>query len=360
MNTIKPLAAAFALLVVASLIQLGCVPAREHRALDQKYEQLKVHADSLRRQNDTLSIAAREAQSLQAIQRERLDSLLADSLRSSAEIHRLQEALVNSRRDYYEMLAMEESLLDGSTREAALMLEQLQKLQKELQKREDALHEASRTLNAKRKELGRIERQQQADRRALDSMRTNIDSLSRSLASSNANVTSLTQALARKDSLSLALRAKVADALFGFRDKGLSVEMRGGRVYVSMSEKLLFSSGSYELNPEGVKALRQIIVVLEQNPEINISVEGHTDDVPMRPGGTLRDNWDLSVLRATSIARILTTGTAISGARVSAMGRSHYHPLNPAKTKAARQINRRTEIILTPKLSELVEALGGE
>ncbi len=191
-------------------------------------------------------------------------------------------------------------------------------------------------------------------------MRANIDSLSLSLASSNADVVALTQALARKDSLSLALRAKVADALFGFRDRGLTVEMRGGRVYVSMSEKLLFSSGSYELSPEGVQALQQIVPVLEQNPEINVQVEGHTDDVPMRPGGPLNDNWDLSALRATSIARILTDGTAIDGVRVSATGRSQYHPLDSAKTEAARQVNRRTEIILTPKLDELVEALGGE
>ncbi|PID90890.1 MAG: hypothetical protein CSA97_00600, partial [Bacteroidetes bacterium] len=98
MNTVKPLPFAFLVLAAASLLELACVPAREHRKLDQKYEQLRGHADSLRRQNDTLSIRVRESESIQASQRERLDSLMADSLRSSAELHRLQEALVSSRR----------------------------------------------------------------------------------------------------------------------------------------------------------------------------------------------------------------------------------------------------------------------
>jgi chemotaxis protein MotB len=149
------------------------------------------------------------------------------------------------------------------------------------------------------------------------------------------------------------LRKKVADALLGFENQGLTVTQKNGKVYVSLDEKLLFKSGSTVVDPKGVSALKKLADVLEQNPEINVMIEGHTDDVPVMNGSAYKDNWDLSALRATSIVRILLEGSSINPQRLTTAGRSQYLPVDPAKTAEARQKNRRTEIILSPKLDEL-------
>ena len=115
--------------------------------------------------------------------------------------------------------------------------------------------------------------------------------------------------LHEKDRVLDDLRTKVADALMGFEGQGLTVTRKDGKVYVSLEEKLLFQSGSTVVDPNGVRALKQLAVVLGQNPDISIMIEGHTDDVPFRKGSSIKDNWDLSVMRATSIVRILLDGS---------------------------------------------------
>ena len=130
-------------------------------------------------------------------------------------------------------------------------------------------------------------------------------------------------------------------------------------MYVSLDEKLLFKTASWEIDANGRKALRKLAGVLERNPGIQISIEGHTDNVPYKPGsGQLKDNWDLSVKRATTVVRVLLEGSKIKPSRLSASGRSEYLPVDPANTADARQKNRRTEIILTPDLTELYEVIN--
>ena len=167
----------------------------------------------------------------------------------------------------------------------------------------------------------------------------------------------LQQILDRKDSAVNALKNKVSNALLGFEGQGLTVEMKNGKVYVSLDEKLLFRSGSYQVDPKGKQALNQLGTVLERNPDVNIMIEGHTDDVPYRGGGALKDNWDLSVMRATSVLKILLDNSRIEPSRLTAAGRGEYQPVDPANTAGARSRNRRTEIILTPKLDELLRIL---
>jgi chemotaxis protein MotB len=150
----------------------------------------------------------------------------------------------------------------------------------------------------------------------------------------------------------------VSDALLGFEGKGLTVTKKNGRVYVSMDEKLLFRSGSYDIDPRGAEAIRELGKVLATHPEINVMIEGHTDDVPFRGRGELRDNWDLSVKRATTVVRTLLQNSAIAPVRVIAAGHSEYAPLDNGSTAEARQRNRRTEIILTPRLNELLNILA--
>ena len=154
------------------------------------------------------------------------------------------------------------------------------------------------------------------------------------------------------------LRAKVADALLSFKDKGLTVLEKDGKVYVSMDESLLFASGKTNVEARGVEALKNVAKVLEQNVDINVLVEGHTDDVPMKGAGEIKDNWDLSVIRATSVTKIMLGAAKIDSQRITAAGRGEFFPLDPAKTPEARKEKRRTEIILTPKLDELLKVLG--
>jgi chemotaxis protein MotB len=151
------------------------------------------------------------------------------------------------------------------------------------------------------------------------------------------------------------LRKKMADALVGFNSNELQVFVKNGRVYVSLQESLLFPSGSAVVNPKGKEALGTLSQVLNLNPDINVVVEGHTDSVPIR--GKYEDNWALSVARATSIVRVLTDTYKVDPTRVTASGRSKYEPVDNNSTAEGRQRNRRTEIILAPKLDELLQLL---
>ena len=153
------------------------------------------------------------------------------------------------------------------------------------------------------------------------------------------------------------IRRKVTDALTGFDGKGLSISIKNGNVYVSMDDKLLFRSGSFEIDPNGARAVHDLATVLAQNPDINVMVEGHTDDVPYRPNGQLRDNLDLSAKRATTVVRLLLENKGIAPSRIIAAGRGESLPVASGKTSEARAKNRRTEIILTPKLDELMQLM---
>jgi chemotaxis protein MotB len=151
------------------------------------------------------------------------------------------------------------------------------------------------------------------------------------------------------------LRKKMADALVGFNSNELQVFTKNGRVYVSLQENLLFPSGSAVVNPKGKQALSTLAQVLNSNPDINVVVEGHTDSIPIR--GRYEDNWALSVARATAIVRILTDTYKVAPERVVASGKSQFEPVDSNSTADGRQRNRRTEIILAPKLDELMQLI---
>ncbi len=153
-----------------------------------------------------------------------------------------------------------------------------------------------------------------------------------------------------------ALRKKIADALVGFNSNEITVTMKNGKVYVSMQESLLFPSGSAEVNPKGKEALSKVAAVLNAGKDINIDIEGHTDSLPIH---TVKyaDNWSLSTARATSIAHVLIDEYHVTPARLIASGRSQYDPVATNSTPEGRAKNRRTEIILEPKLDELMELM---
>lgn len=162
--------------------------------------------------------------------------------------------------------------------------------------------------------------------------------------------------IARQDSITKRLNSILHDALLGFKSDELSVEVKNGKVYVSMSDKLLFKSGSAAIESKGLDAIRVLADVLNKNTDIDILVEGHTDNVPIKTA-LYRDNWDLSVARAISIVRILTGEYNIPPVRLTASGRGEYAPRASNSTAEGRTLNRRTEIILSPKLEEIMQLL---
>jgi len=163
--------------------------------------------------------------------------------------------------------------------------------------------------------------------------------------------------ISRQDSITKRLNEIVRNALLGFNSDELSVEIKNGKVYVSMSDKLLFKSGSAAVESKGKDALKVLADVLEKNPEIDILVEGHTDNIPIKTS-QFRDNWDLSVARSTSIVRILTNDYKLNPLRITASGKGEYSPRDTNTTSEGRANNRRTDIILSPKLDELMNLLN--
>lgn len=154
-----------------------------------------------------------------------------------------------------------------------------------------------------------------------------------------------------------ALRTKVSDALAGVRAEDLMITEREGKIYVSLSEKLLFTSGSAKVDPKGKDALGKLASVLRGNADISVQVEGHTDSIPVK-SSRYTDNWDLSTARAVSIVRLLTNTYDVPPARVEASGRGQHQPIADNASIEGRARNRRTEIILIPRLDELFDILG--
>lgn len=166
----------------------------------------------------------------------------------------------------------------------------------------------------------------------------------------------LEEIVRKQDELMNALSDRVKNALMGFDADELSVEMRDGKVYVSMSDKLLFKSGSDAVEPKGTEALKKIAEVMMKNQDINMAIEGHTDSIPIKTN-RFKDNWDLSVARATSVVRILTDN-GVDPKRLIASGKGEFSPKADNGTKEGRATNRRTELVLSPKLNELMQLLG--
>lgn len=234
---------------------------------------------------------------------------------------------------YTELQNAQEDLIRGNVKETQKLLTELQTAQQNLQDKEDLLRQLEQNLDTKK---------------------SSLDELTFELEKRNARLAELEKILDSQKQIVQDLKTKVSEALLGFENNGLTVTMKNGKVYVSLDEKLLFKSASWDIDANGRNALKKLAGVLERNPDIQITIEGHTDNVPYNPGsGQLKDNWDLSVKRATTVVRVLLDGSKINPQRLTASGRSEYLPVDNRNTADARQKNRRTEIVLTPDLTEL-------
>lgn len=310
-------------LLAAPLAFTGCVTAK-------RYDDLQA-----RQQTEAQARTAAEAQTRQAkadLQKanDQLAELRLDQKRLTADSTQTGSALRRTRVLYTQLTDSYDKLLKNSDRALADRNNDYGKLAKDLATREA--------------ELG-----------ALD---VSLQKSKAELATREARLTELTQALADKDKAVNDLKARVSKALLSFNSSDLQVKLKDGKVYVSLSEQLLFKSGSSKVDPKGQEALKKLATVLQEQRDVNVVVEGHTDNVPMRPTGGIQDNWDLSALRATDIARLLTA-SGVEPSRITASGRSQYVPVAANDTPQDKALNRRTEIILTPKLDELFQILDG-
>lgn len=322
--------------LLAVVFLASCVPQRKYQYLETAYKELEKNNKEC---GEQLKASKEEQEKLKTEKialSERLSKLVADSL----ETHTLFETnkkLYGELKDSYEKLIRNNQLAE-------------QRLAESLKELEAKLMVKERDLAAKEARLNDQENSNQK-------LKTELEGMKADLQKEQARVYELQNILNAKDSAVKSLKAKLSNALLGFKDKGLSVEIKNGKVYVSLEEQLLFASASIVVDKKGKEALLELAKSLQDIKDINIMVEGHTDDVPMQ-SGQIKDNWDLSVLRATSIVRILTVDGKVDPKILIASGRGEHFPIEAAKTKEARAKNRRTEIIITPKLDEVFQLLN--
>jgi len=299
----------------AFLFLFSCVSSKKFNQLNGNYQDCQKAVQSLKEQNQALEAKNTELQSKinkQIKDIEQLNVQLKELSQNLDDSKSANERLKQFNSDLEKQLS---SLKTGSSEEIARLMSKLQEAQADVQKREETLAQRTQRLQ----ELEEILRQ--------------------------------------KDEAVKQLKQKVMDALLGFNNKGLTIQEKNGKVYVSLDEQLLFKTGQWVVDPKGQQALANLADVLAQNPDINVMVEGHTDNVPMKGAGEVKDNWDLSVVRATAVTKILLKNKDIDPKRITSAGHGEFFPIDDANTPEARQKNRRTEIILTPKLDELFKIL---
>ncbi|MDE0978748.1 MAG: OmpA family protein [Flavobacteriales bacterium] len=302
----------------------GCISMKQFDALQSDF-------DSLERKNQMLTLASqdgeidrRELSGRVNVLNKAQQQLAMDTALLGRHISRV-EADIERLRELNDVLTSESSSkMAAINEENRALLEDLSRVRQELQTQEDALNDLSRSLEQRQSELA--ERSQR--------------------------VQELEGLLASRDAAAEALRSQLAQALLGFADRGLSVEQRNGKVYVSLEAQLLFPSGSTRINPDGQQALRDLAAVISTQDQLEIIVEGHTDTDPLSSISIPKNNWELSVLRSTAVIDILTSA-GVSPSALAASGRSEYHPLD--ETDKAR--NRRIEIIIAPNLDPLFDLI---
>ena len=223
----------------------------------------------------------------------------------------------------------------------------------------NALEQESNTsIKANSEKNRELLAQLEAKEKALQAEQERLEKLKKDLQQRSQRVNELESLIASNDNNLKSLRDKLSKALYSFEGKGLTVEQRDGKVYVSMENKLLFASGSWLVGAEGRTAVVEVGKILAENPDISVLIEGHTDNVPYKGQGQLEDNWDLSTKRATSIVRILRENKNINPLSLTAAGRSEFAPISGNETSEGKSKNRRIEIILTPKLDEISKMLN--
>lgn len=320
-----------------TLLLTACVPPKKFQDLQAKQEECESERQRLLTENRKLSSDNEELNAQNAKMNREMEEMVDDTVKIGREYRAALSQFNNLNAQNKELLAKQSALRQQGTEENRRLLETLQETQLDLQKREDELRRLAAELDRKKQ---------------------NLDELSAALLAREARVKELEAIIAEKDEAVRALKDRISAALLGFKDKGLTVEQRNGKIYVSLEAKLLFPSGSTVVNAEGKQALIDLANVIKDEKDITILVEGHTDTDPFNGSGAVKDNWDLSVMRATSVVRIMTEEGKVAPEMLTPAGRGEHIPVAENDSREGKAKNRRIEIILTPNLDKLFEIIN--
>ena len=308
--------------IVLLSVFAACVPARKHQELSDRYATMQTESEANLAKATAAEAKANELQATLDERKLRSDRLQNDTMVLGTSLRTMTGQYDRINKLNNELLEKYNMLLAGDRSENRKLLTDLETMRLNLQVKEDSLTKLSQRIGEKQA--------QRAEREA--------------------TLSALQAEIAKKDEAMKSLKERVSKALTGFEGKGLTVTQKDGKIYVNMDNKLLFATGSTVVEAKGKEALISLAKAIESEKDLNVMVEGHTDtDKVLGSGGGYKDNWDLSVLRATSVVRILQDNSKMDPLRVTAAGRGEYVPVDPAdKAK-----NRRIEVILAPDLREL-------
>lgn len=311
------------LIVFTLMLTTSCVSKKIYTDLESKYA-------SLKKENRKIS---------------------DDNADLKKELLLAQNRLLQLQRDYDDTTNKRNQL----QKDLELAKTNLENLQKSYQALEQNSSSAIAENSRKNRELLA---QLEAKEQALSAENARLEKLKQDMEARSQRIAELESVIASKDAAMHKLKDAISRALTNFEGKGLTVEQRDGKVYVSMENKLLFQSGSWAVGTNGKQAVKQLGSVLAENPDIAILIEGHTDNDPYNGSGQLSGNWDLSTKRATAIVEILRENQAINPENLTAAGRGEYAPIASNDTNEGKSKNRRIEVILTPKLDEISQLLN--
>lgn len=312
-----------ALAVVGMSLVTSCVSKKVFADLEDNYAKLKKENRALEDKNKDCLEATEVLEEDLAAAESTLEQLKADKADLANQLAEVQQNRSKLDKSYKALEKNSASVLAENQRKNRELLEELENKEQDLKTEHDRLVALQKELDARSKRVDELE-----------------------------------AALAAKEANMKALKESISKALTNFEGKGLTVEQRDGKVYVSMENKLLFESGSWKVGTEGEKAVQQLGEVLAENPEINVLIEGHTDDDAFKGKGDISGNWDLSTKRATAIVNILQKNKNIAPISLTAAGRSAYAPIADNDTPEGKAKNRRIEVVLTPKLDEVTKLLN--
>jgi len=327
----------FILYISALLLTFSaCVTPKIHNSLVAENESTKTALISVEKKALSLIDKLEEKEGNIISLKTQISDLRNDSVQNGKSLMILQNKY-DELSDAYDLLTSKNSrYMADKAKETKKLLEQLEVAQAELFTKEAELNKLSNSLDAKEEELKIAQEELEAR---------------------SVRVTELETIINKKDSMVTALKHSISKALRGLEGEGLTIEQRNGKVYISLEEDLLFASGKYVVNSGGIAALNKLATALAPQKDLEILVEGHTDSIPLSGRGLVKDNWDLSVMRATNVVKVLTQNPSLNPLQLTAAGRAEFVPLASNKTKEGRSANRRIEMILSPNLDDLFELL---
>jgi len=298
-----------------SIFGSSCVSVKKFKDLDADYLSANKTNELLSQENRDLDMVNMELNENVLRLSKRASSLELDTINLGIDFRKKVRAYTDLSSSYEMLIKSNSTTMAKQAKENRSLMERLGQMDIDLQERERAIH------------------------------------------SREQDVLALENLLQLKDENLNQLKNSVASALLGFTGEGLTVEQRDGKLYVSLENSLLFASGSWTVNDMGKQAINELAKVLAKQSDLQIMVEGHTDDVPYNGTGIIKDNWDLSVMRATAIVRVLSNNKGLDAEKITATGKGPYSPLVENNSPDNRAINRRTEIILSPNMDELMNLL---